>query len=150
MKISKCCAGILLAAAFTMVIETSCSQSPPPHTKAEPSERVITKIHMRDNTLYVTSRYAVTDSFLVIQELLRDDKYYNNPDEPHVYGKVEPMKRPAADVVLPLRIPVREVESIGPWTESREGRNGTVVLVVLGVVVAGALVAVLTNAFDDN
>lgn len=134
-------AKLLLFAALAMVIEPACSNSPPPGTSPEPG-KVITKVHTTDGTLYVTSRYAVTDSFVVIEEILRGEKYYPDPSEAHLYKKPEATKQPAKDLVLPLRIPAKQVELIEPWKAAHHTRDG----IIVGAVILGGLVAALVMA----
>jgi len=98
-----------------------------------------------DHTLYIASRYAVTDSFVVIQELVRDRKYYPYESDPHLYNHPPDYKMPPANLDLPIMIPLKQVYAIGPWQESHETRNGVfaAVLIVAGLVVA--LVVVLSQ-----
>ncbi|HKW15131.1 MAG TPA: hypothetical protein VJS69_11650, partial [Candidatus Krumholzibacteria bacterium] len=85
---------LLLIAALAMIFETSCSQAPPPSTSAEihdtaknyQSKHAVARFHLADGTTYATSSYAVTDSFVVIKEILRDSKYYS-PTSEHLYDK---------------------------------------------------------------
>jgi hypothetical protein len=125
----------LLIAALAMVIETACSQAPAPNTTGEHKD-VVTKINTVDGTLYVTSNYVVTESGVVIRELLRDDRYYSNPDQPHVFHKPEAINKPPADITLPLRIPADQVQSIESWNASHTTRNG--LLVAAGAVLVAA------------
>jgi hypothetical protein len=103
-----------------------------------------------DNTLYIASRYAVTDSFVVIQELIRDRKYYPYEEETHLYNHPESYKMPPANLDIPVMIPLKQVRGIGPWKESHETRNG----VLAGVVILGGLIAALmiawAHAFGDS
>src|SRR5678816_417062 len=122
--------GVMLIAALAMVIETACSQAPAPNTTGEHKD-VVTKITTVDGTLYVTSRYAVTETHVVIRELLRDDRYYPNPDEPHLFHAPEAMKKPPADVTVPMRIPMDQVQSIEPWQPKHTTRNA--ILIVTGI-----------------
>src|SRR5262245_43095778 len=126
---------VLLIAAFVMVIQTACSQAPAPNTTGE-HKNVVTKIQTVDGMLYVTDRYAVTETHVVIRELLRDDKYYPKPDEPHLFHTPETMKKPGADVEVPIRIPIAQVQSIEPFAPKHTTRNA--LLIVGGMVlVAG-------------
>lgn len=125
----------MLIAAFAMVIETACSQAPAPNTTGEHRD-VVTKIHTVDGTLYVTSNYVVTESGVVIRELLRDDRYYPNSDEPHLFHEFEAMKRPPADVMAPVRIPADQVKSIEPWSGTHTTRNA--LLIVAGAALVAA------------
>ena len=125
----------MLAAALAMVIETSCSQAPAPNTTGEHKD-VVTKIHTVDGMLYVTSRYVVTDSYVVIRELLRDDRYYPNTAEPHLFHKPEGFKKPPADTTLPLRIPIDQVQSIEPWNASHTTRNAILAATAVVLVTA--------------
>ena len=145
MKTSRWCAGVLLAAAFAMVMETSCSQAPPPTTGSpEPKPGTLTKIYTVDHTLYIASRYAVADSFVVIQELVRDRKYYPYESGPHLYNRPPDYKMTPANCDLPIMIPLKQVYAIGPWRESHETRNG----VVAGIVILGGLIAALWIAAE--
>jgi hypothetical protein len=131
----------MLAASLAMVIETACSHAPAPATTpAEKNEKILTKIYTTDNTLYVTSRYAVTDSFVVIHELIRDQRYYPYEHQAHLYEHDEPYTMPKAGLDLPVMIPVSQVKRIEPWTESHETRDG--VLAGAGIFV-GLIVGVL-------
>ena len=125
----------MLVAALAMLIEMACSQAPPPNTTGEHKD-VVTKIQTVDGTLYVTDRYTVTETHVVIRELLTDDRYYSNPDEPHLFHTPEAMKKPAADIAMPVRIPMDQVQSIEPFAPKHTTRNA--LLIVGGVVlVAG-------------
>ncbi len=124
----------MLVAALAMVIETACSQAPAPNTTGEHKD-VVVKIHTTDGTLYVTDRYAVTETHVVIRDLLTDDRYYPKPDEPHLFHTPQAMKKPAADVTAPVRIPMDQVQSIEPWQPKHTTRNA------LLIVAGAALVA---------
>jgi len=126
---------VMLAAALFMVIETACSQAPAPNTTGEHKD-VVTKIHTTDGMLYVTDRYAVTETHVVIRELLRDDRYYAPPDEPHLFHKQDAFKRPPADIMLPVRIPADQVQSIEPFNASHSTRNGLLVAAGAALVAA--------------
>lgn len=124
---------MLLVASIAMLMQSACSNSPPPATSTE-SGKVITKIHTRDGTLYVTSRYAVTDSFVVIEELLRDRKYY--PDEaPHLYNHPEAVKAPPANLDFPVMLPLRQVDRIEPWKDSHKTSNGVLAGFGIGLLI---------------
>jgi hypothetical protein len=126
-----------------VAVQPACSNAPPPSPAQTEPGKVITKIHTRDGTLYVTSRYAVTDSFVVIEEILRGEKYYPDPGEAHLYNKPEAVKQPAKDLVLPLRIPANQVEFMEPWKASHKTRNG---LIIGGVIVGGLVAALIITA----
>jgi hypothetical protein len=125
----------MLAAALFMVIETACSQAPAPNATGEHKD-VVTKIHTVDGMLYVTSRYVVTDTYVVIRELLRDDRYYSKPDEPHLFHKPEEFKKPPADIDLPVRIAADQVQSIESWNAPHSTRNGLLVATGAALVAA--------------
>ena len=139
----------MLVASLAIVIEAGCSSAPAPATRhAESPDRILSKIYTKDNTLYVTSRFAVTDSFVVIQELIRDRKYYPYENEPHLYNHEESYKMPPANLDLPVMIQNNQVTRIEPWKESHETRNGAWFAVgMVGVVVVAAFVA-FANAFS--
>ncbi len=146
MQPSRRYAGVLLAVAFAMVIETSCSHAPTPSTKsAEPEPRSLTNIYTADNTLYIASRYAVTDSFVVIQELVRDTKYYPYQYRSHYYNQSPKYRVPPANTDLPIMLPLKQVQSIGPWQESHETRNGVLAAVVIVAGLAAALAIVISQ-----
>jgi hypothetical protein len=137
----RCGALALLVATLAMLFETSCSQAPAPNTTGEHAG-VVTKIYTLDGTLYVASRYVVTDTHVVIRALIRDDRYYPKANDPL-------LKKPPADVSLPLRIPADQVQSIEPWA-SHTTRNA--LLVATGVALVAAIF-VFTHEFsgyNDN
>jgi hypothetical protein len=150
MNVRRAAIHFMLAAALTMVVETACSQAPAPSQSPEPSGLVITKIHTTDGTLFVTSRYAVTHSFVVIDEILRDNKYYPDPTDPHLYQKPEATKAPAGGLDLPVMIPLKQVKSIEPWRAPHKTRDG--VLIGIGLVVAVGIAAMVAFAasFDPG
>ena len=127
--------GVMLIAALAMVIETACSQAPAPNTTGEHKD-VVTKIHTTDGMLYVTDRYAVTETHVVIRELLTDDRYYPTSDEPHLFHKPDQFKRPAADITLPVRIPAAQVLSIEPFNAKHTTRNALLVTAGAALVAA--------------
>jgi hypothetical protein len=138
----------MVTALAAMVIEMACSQAPAPQSRPESPERILTKIYAVDGTLYVSSRYALTDSFVVIQELLRDRAYYPYEGEAHLYNHPEPVKMPSANLDLPVMLPLKQVKRIEPWKESHETRNGVLGGVGVVVIVVAALMIAFANAFD--
>ncbi len=134
----------LLVAALAMVIETACSQAPAPNTTGEHKD-VVTKIHTVDGTLYVTSNYVVTESGVVIRELLLDDRYYSTPGEPHLFHKPEAFKKPPPGVTAPVRLSADKVRSIEAWNGSHTTRNA--LLIVAGAALVAAFF-VLNHEFS--
>jgi hypothetical protein len=138
----------LLLAAFAMVLE-GCAQGPRDEIAAEPSpgaggvllpherEHVVVRIHTTDGTIFVTSRYAVTDSLVVIEEILRGEKYYPEMNEPHLHGKPGPVPQPPENTILPVRIPIDRVARMERWEEEHPTRTGIASGVVVFVVVIG-------------
>jgi hypothetical protein len=138
----------LLVVALAMVVNSACSHAPREETAKEPSsaqgtlllhqnEHVVVRIHTADGTIYVTSRYAVTDSFVVVSEILRGEKYYPELTEPHLYGKPDPVKQPAEDVILPVEIPSDQLVRVERWEEKHPTRTGIASGVLIFVVVIG-------------
>lgn len=130
-------ARVLLLAALSTLMQPACSHAPSPQDP-EPTGPVVTKIHTTDGTLFVTSRYAVTDSFVVLEEILRDKKYYPDATEPHLYQKPGATKEPAGGLDLPVLIPIKQVESIEPWRAPHKTRDG--VLIGIGLVIVAGIV----------
>ena len=128
-------ARLLLVAAAIFVCETSCSHAPSPDSSSAP-EQGIARILTRDGTLYVSSCYAVQDSVVVIEEILRDRKYYPDDNEPHLYQRPEPVRQPPADIEPPVVLSLSEIDSIEPWQTSNKTSHGIAALPVIIVMVA--------------
>jgi hypothetical protein len=152
----------LLAASFAMVVNTACSHAPrnEPAQRAAPreheavaslaNEHVVVRIHAADGTIYVTSRFAVTDSMVVIEEILRGEKYYPEMNEPHLYQKPAPVKQPPLDVDLPVRMPIRNVTRIEGWKDPHPGWAGVGAGALIGaVLVIGVVILVIEAMADD-
>jgi hypothetical protein len=146
-------ARVLLVAALAMVLETACSQAPPPNPSAEvhdtakhfESKHAAARFHLVDGTTYVTSNYAVEDSFVVINQILRDPKYY----EPTSYDKPHSTP-PPANVTVPVRIPMREISSVEKWEPvvlSNDSKKGLFIVggILVGLVAALAIVIIQNN-----
>jgi hypothetical protein len=136
-------AHFLLMAALTMVLETSCSHQPQRPTTPEmkaaidatAGKNVVLRFHTTEGTTYATSQYAVTDSFVVINEILRDPKYYQ-AKEARLYGKSN-LRPPSREVILPVKLPISEIYAMDKW----EPRSVEKDMVSGGLIVAGLLVA---------
>lgn len=118
----------MLAASLAMVLETACSHAPAPTTRpAEAPKKIITKIYTTDSTMYVTSSYAVTDSFVVINDVLRDKKFYPDPEKPHLYNHPDPVNQPPSSIDLPVKLRMDQVKKMELWEESHATRNGALI-----------------------
>ena len=140
----------LLAAAFAMVVETACSSAPAPQAQAESSGQVVTKIHTIDGTLYVTNHYTVTDSTVVIEEVLRGKQYYPDSDEPHLYNHPDTGKEPPADIKTPIVIPVKQVDRIEPWRQPHKTYDRLLIGVALVVGVVIAVMALYVGVLPEG
>lgn len=130
-----------------MVIETSCSQAPPPPTTAEIDEfagkDVVVRFHTTDGVTYATSRYAVTDSFVVIMEILRDSKYYQ-PTSAKLYGKAD-VQPPAKDVTVPVRILIGEIKAVENWEARSAATDVGAGLAIFVVIIAVAVLTLISQ-----
>jgi hypothetical protein len=146
----------LLIAASAMVLESACSQAPPPSANVEvhdtarnfASKHAVARFHLLDGTTYATSSYAVADSFVVIKEILRDSKYYG-PTSEHLYGKSD-VTPPPQTATAPVKIPMREIRSVEQWQPtvvSNDSKKGLFIVggIVVGLVAALAIVIVQNN-----
>ena len=137
-------ARMLLVAALAMLVETSCSHSPPPDVRLEArtheGTNAVVRFHTDDHITYVTSSYAVTDSSVVIRNILREPRYYA-PAEAKLYDQtLTPAPR---DVTLPFELPLTRITSVDTWQPRSVGKDvGVAALVIVGIV-AVALVTVL-------
>lgn len=146
---------LLLIASLAMTIETSCSQAPAPSPNPEvhdtakhyQSKHAAARFHLVDGTTYATSNYAVTDSFVVINVILRDPKYYGSTGE-HVYGD-SVVTPPPASVTAPVKIPMSEIRSVDQWEPvvlSNNSKRGWIITgAVLAGLVAGLVIAIVQN-----
>ncbi|HET6348796.1 MAG TPA: hypothetical protein VFH88_06890 [Candidatus Krumholzibacteria bacterium] len=152
----------LLVAAFMMLIETACSQSPPPSTSPQPQsvkeglaayegKGVVVRFHTTDGVTYVTTKFASTDSSVVINEILRDPQYFS-AFEAKLYGK-DQLTPPPADVKAPVEIPIREIYRMDRWeprSVSSDMQKGALVLGAIVVGIAIALAVIIHNIHKDN
>src|SRR5512139_2380813 len=118
-------ARLLLLAATTMVLQPACSHAPPPGSHVDPRDYegggVVVRFHT-DTVTYVTSSYAVTDSSVVIRNILRDAKYYN-PLEEELHE--QPPAPPATDVALPVEVPMKSIRYMDRWEPIAISENKT-------------------------
>lgn len=129
-----CGARALLMAALAMVLETSCSHAPPRFDPREyEGQDVVVRFHATDGTTYVTSRYAVTDSSVVITQVLRDPKYYF-PSEAKLYKQT--LTPPPGDLVLPFELNLSKIDTMDRWEPRSAGKD----LAIGGVMLAGIIV----------
>jgi hypothetical protein len=144
---------VLLVAALAMVLETACSQAPPPNPDAEvhntakhfQSKHTAALFHLVNGTTYATSNYAVQDSFVVINQILRDSKYY----EPTSYDKANATP-PPANATVPVKIPMREIASVEKWEPvvlSNDSKKGLFIVggILVGLIAALAIVIIQNN-----
>ena len=146
---------LLLIASLAMIFETSCSQAPAPSPNPEvhdtaknyQSKHAVARFHLVDGTTYATSSYAVTDSFVVIKEILRDSKYYG-PSSEHWHGESD-VTPPPPGVIAPVKIPMSEVQSVDKWEPlvvSNNSKKGWLITVaILAGLVAGLVIAIVQN-----
>jgi hypothetical protein len=141
---------LLLVAASAMVLNTACSHAPGPGSAPEPAPaspgRIMARVYTTDGTLYVTSRYNVTDSCVVIEEILRGDEFYADPNEAHLYQKPDSAKEPPADLTPPVSIPLDQVRRIEPAlvaSSAKEGQSGWLLPAGLILGIALTLVSVI-------
>lgn len=95
-------------------------------------EGVVVRFHTTAGITYVTSSYAVTDSSLVIRNILRDSKYYD-PNEADLHE--ETPTPPPTDIVLPVEVPMRNIRYMDRWEPLAISENKTKgTLLVVGIV----------------
>lgn len=135
---------MLLLAAMSMVLQPACSRAPAPGSTIDPrdyeGEGVIVRFHT-DTTTYVTSSYAVTDSSVVIRNILRDTKYYN-PLEKELHE--QPPTPPPTGAALPIEVPMKSIRYMDRWeplviSENKTKGTWVVVGIVAGFVAAMAI-----------
>ena len=142
---------MLLLAAMSMVLQAACSHAPHPGPNINPrdyeGEGVVVRFHTTDNITYVTSSYAVTDSSIVIRNILRDTKYYN----PLEMELNEPAPTaPAAGIALPIDLPIKNIRYMDRWEPIAISENKTKgTLVVVGIV-AGFVAAMAIAISQAN
>jgi hypothetical protein len=146
----------LLIAALAMVIDTACSQAPPPSANADvhdtarnfQSKHAVARFHLVDGTTYATSSYAVADSFVVIKEILRDAKYYG-PTSEHLYGKSD-VTPPPKTVAPPVKIPMRQISSVEQWQSTVVSNDSKKGLLIVGGIVVGLVAALVIVIVQNN
>jgi hypothetical protein len=137
----------LLAAAFAMLVETSCSHTPhrdEPVDQSQPWPHhalmryegllVVVRIYDANNTVVATSDYAVNDSTVVVREFLKDGKYYPSDD-----------KAVLRQMDVPFAIPLNHISKVERW----EKPDSTWKLVG-GVVLVGAAFWAIGRWATDN
>jgi uncharacterized protein YjeT (DUF2065 family) len=144
---SRWSARLLLAVALVMVLESACSQAPPPpssadvRTMSERSHGTIVRFHTTSGITYVTSQYTATDSTVVVNSLLRDPKYYR-PTEAQLYGKGE-LQPPPKDTILPVTVPINQIRSMDEWQSRSVASDVGSGLVLVGLIVVTVVAAFL-------
>jgi hypothetical protein len=98
----------------------------------------------------VTSRYAVTDSVVVIDEILRGKGFYPDADEPHLYQPATVVKEPPIDLVPPVMIPLERVSRIEPARRTTAPQGGGGGAFAGGAIVGIAATLVLLVAFASG
>jgi hypothetical protein len=137
-------AHVLLLASFLMVIQTACSHAPQPaplDPRNYPGDGVVVRFHTTDGVTYVTSSYAVTDSSIVIREILRDPKYYV-PFDAKLFDQT--LHAPPKDLALPTDLPMSRIQFMDRWearSVSRDVTEGT--LIVVGIVTAAVVALII-------
>jgi hypothetical protein len=138
---------MLIVAAMAMIIETSWSHAPPRRdvrleAKQYQEQNVVVRFHTTDGITYVTSSYAVTDSSIVVRNILRETKYYA-PTEAELYNQL--LTPAPEDILLPAELPITRIKSMDQWQPRSAGRDvGEGMLVIVGIV-AVAIIVVLHN-----
>jgi hypothetical protein len=109
------------------------------------AEKVVARMHMADGTIISTSHYEVNDSVIVINNVLRGDKYFPEADEPRLYAKSGEVKTLPKDVTLPLAIRMADLATVDQWQDPHKTTKG----IKSGVLIAAAvgLVALLAVSF---
>ena len=133
----------LLVACAMLLIETACSHAPPPPTRAEiqtyEGTGTVVRFHTISGTTLVTSRYATTDSTIVIDSILRDPKYYR-PTEAKLHE--QELKPPPKETAFPLEVPLTQIKFIEKW----EPRSVKADMAIGGAVVIVVIVAIAVFA----
>jgi len=146
----------LVIASLAMVFETACSEAPPPSRNAEihdtaknyQSKHGVVRFHLANGTTYATNSFSVSDSLVVIKDILRDSQYYG-PTSEHFYGKSDVIPPPKT-VMPPVRIPMREIRSVEKWEPrvvSNDSKKGWLIVggIMAGLVAALAIVVAQNN-----
>ena len=149
----------LLVAAFMMLIETACSQSPPPSTSPQPQsvkeglaayegKGVVVRFHTTEGVTYVTTKFASTDSSVVINEILRDPQYFS-AFEAQLYGKEE-LTPPPADVKAPVEIPMRDIYRMDRWEPRSVSSDSTKGMLIVSAIIVGLVVGLVVAIQQSN
>lgn len=112
------------------------------------AEKVVARVHMADGTIIPTSHYEVNDSVVVINNVLRGDKYFPEAQEPRLYGKTGDVKTLPENVILPLTLPVADLVTVDQWQDPHTTEKGikSAVLVFGSVALAVWLLRGLAEA----
>lgn len=132
------------------VFETSCSHAPPPDVRLEARNHegkdVVVRFHSTDGITYVTSSYAVTDSSIVMRNILREPKYYA-PTEAKLYDQT--LTPAPEDITLPVEVSMTSIKSMDTWQPRSAAKDvGLGVLVIIGLTVVAVIVVMETASFD--
>jgi hypothetical protein len=149
-------ASVLLTAAAALIIETSCSEAPPPQSAPQPTsspseirsrlelyarDKAIIRIHTDDGTIIPTAFYSLTDSSVVIDHVLRGQDYIPELTEAHLYGDRKAKELPDG-TTFPLRVPMDRIVALQSWNfPSRPAAVGEEVGPRLAVYAAEKVVA---------
>ena len=157
-------ASVLLTAAAALIIETSCSGTPPPQSAPQPTsspseirsrlvlyaqDKAVVRIHTDDGTIIPTANYSLTDSTVVITDIRRGRDYLPELSEAHLFGEHQAKELPDS-VVLPLRVPINRIVALQRWSfPSRPAAVGDEVRPRLAVYAAEQVVARI-HRFDGT
>ena len=116
-----------------------------PRVAVYAAEKVTARIHTADGTIIPTSRYALVDSTVVINNVLRGDQYFPEM-QPRLNDAQVTVKQLPKGVTLPLRVPLSEVATVDRWQDPQTGRKG--IVTGLWVAASVAFVGWLVASFD--
>ena len=138
-----------------MIIETSCSHAPHSGGPWQPSPTPRDHIAMYEGkdtvvifrtsggTTFATSHYALMDSIVVINNVLRDSKYYR-PTGARLYDH-QASTPPPKDMIFPAEVPVDQIYAAEKWELRSAGADLAIGLLIVGGLIAAAYIFALST-----
>ncbi len=121
-------ASVSLTVAAALLIETACSGTPPPpapQLTSSPSEirsrlvlyardNAVIRLHLDDGTVIPTGHYLLTDSTVVVDDVLHGRDYMPELNVAHLFSKQHTKELPDS-VALPMNVPLDRIVALQSW-----------------------------------